>query len=112
MQEFPVPRQDAAARARRGSTHHTDFLRACKDGGAAPCSNFDYGGPLTEMVLLGCLAERAGVGKHVEWDAEKVEVTNLPELNRLGVGSWGSCGRQSGALAKIRPQPACGLSIY
>jgi hypothetical protein len=35
------------------------------------------------MVLLGCLAERAGVGKHVEWDAAKCEVTNLPELNRL-----------------------------
>ena len=35
------------------------------------------------MVLLGCLAERAGVGKQVEWDPDKVEVTNLPELNRL-----------------------------
>ena len=68
---------------KKGLTHYTDFLRTCKEGGAPPCSHFDYGGPLTEIVLLGCLAERAGVGKHVEWDAEKVEVTNLPELNRL-----------------------------
>ncbi|MGA2501265.1 MAG: Gfo/Idh/MocA family oxidoreductase, partial [Tepidisphaeraceae bacterium] len=69
-------------RVKKGLTHQTDFLRSCKDGKPAS-SNFDYSGPLTEMVLLGCLAERAGVGKHVEWDAEKVEVTNLPELNRM-----------------------------
>jgi len=35
------------------------------------------------MVLLGCLAERAGAGKYVGWDPEKVAVTNLPELNRI-----------------------------
>jgi hypothetical protein len=62
--------------------HHADFLRACRDGKPA-CSNFDYGGALSEMVLLGCLAERAGVGKKVEWDAAAVQVTNLPELNAL-----------------------------
>ena len=70
------------ARVKKGLTHQTDFLRSCKDGKPAS-SHFGYSGPLTEMVLLGCLAERAGVGKHVEWDAEKVEVANLPELNRL-----------------------------
>jgi len=69
-------------RVKKGLTHQTDFLRSCKDGKPAS-SSFDCSGPLTEMVLLGCLAERAGTGKHVEWDAEKVEVTNLPELNRM-----------------------------
>jgi predicted dehydrogenase len=79
---FPVPTK-TLPRVKKGLNHYTDFLRACKEGGAAPSSHFDYGGPLSEMVLLGCLAERAGLGKHVEWDAAKMEVTNLPELNRL-----------------------------
>jgi len=85
MKEFPPPEKTLprVAKPPKGlGKHYCDFLRACKDGKPAS-SNFDYSGPLTEMVLLGCLAERAGVGKHVEWDAEKVEVTNLPELNRL-----------------------------
>ena len=82
QQSFPVPPK-TLPRVKKGLTHYTDFLRACKEGGVPPCSHFDYGGPLTEIVLLGCLAERAGVGKHVEWDAEKAEVTNLPELNRF-----------------------------
>jgi predicted dehydrogenase len=82
QKSFPPPAK-TLPRVKKGLTHYTDFLRACKVGGTPPSSHFDYGGPLSEMVLLGCLAERAGVGKHVEWDAEKVEVTNLPELNSL-----------------------------
>ena len=35
------------------------------------------------MVLLGCLAIRAGVGQRVLWDPDAVKVTNLPELNKL-----------------------------
>jgi hypothetical protein len=64
-------------------THQADFLRACKEGGPAPSSHFDYSGPLSEMVLLGCLAIKAGAGKKVEWDAANMRCTNLPELNRL-----------------------------
>ncbi len=79
---FPVPPK-TLPRIKKGLTHYTDFFRACKEGGALPSSHFDYGGPLSEIVLLGCLAERAGVGKRVEWDAQKAEVSNLPELNRL-----------------------------
>ena len=40
--------------------------------------------PRAEHEALACvMAERAGVGKHVEWDAKAVKCTNLPELNRL-----------------------------
>jgi hypothetical protein len=35
------------------------------------------------MVLLGCLAMRAGLGKKVVWDSAAMKVTNLPELNRM-----------------------------
>ncbi len=57
QQAFPVPAK-TLPRVKKGLTHYTDFLRACKEGGQPPCSNFDYAGPLTEMVLLGCLAIR------------------------------------------------------
>ncbi|HOM15824.1 MAG TPA: hypothetical protein PLQ00_00760, partial [Thermoguttaceae bacterium] len=62
--------------------HVADFLRACKEG-YQPSSHFDVAGPLTEMVLLGCLAIKAGPGKKVVWDATKMECSNLPELNAL-----------------------------
>jgi len=58
--------------------HHKDWIRACKDGKPAS-SNFDYAGPLTEVVLLGNVAIRAG--RRIEWDGEKMECTNVPEAN-------------------------------
>ena len=60
--------------------HHQEWLDAIK-GGPAAMSNFDYAGRLTEMVLLGNVAIRAG--KKIEWDAEKMQVTNAPETNRF-----------------------------
>ena len=60
-----------------------DFLRACRDGGAPPCSNFpDVSGPYIEALLVGNLAMRAGVGKKIEWDGAAMKCTNLPELNQ------------------------------
>ena len=76
---FPVP--DKKLPRVRG-THQDDFLRACKDGQPS-CADFSYSGPLSEMVLLGCLAERVGPGKKVEWDAENITSPNHPELEPL-----------------------------
>ena len=42
--------------------------------------NFEYSGPLTETVLLGTVAHRAG--KKIEWDAENMKVTNVPDANK------------------------------
>ena len=51
--------------------------------GTTPVSNFpDSATPLTAFVLSALLAQRAGVGKKVEWDVEKMECTNMPELNQ------------------------------
>ncbi len=61
--------------------HHTDWINACKTGEAAS-SNFDYGGLLTEMVLLGVIAMRCS-GRKLLWDAEKMEFTNSKEANDL-----------------------------
>src|SRR5262249_2208381 len=40
-------------------------------------SNFDYSGMLTEAVLLGNVAMRAG--KKLEWDGPNLKATNCPE---------------------------------
>ena len=64
----------------RSRGHEREWLDACK-GGPAAMSNFDYSGPLTEFVLLGCLAMR--VGEPIEWDGPNMKVTNLPEANRF-----------------------------
>lgn len=45
-------------------------------------SNFLYAGRLTETILVGNLAVRAGEGERIEWDAKNLKSTNLPELNK------------------------------
>jgi predicted dehydrogenase len=60
--------------------HYEEWLAACR-GGVPAMSNFDYASRLTEMVLLGNVAIRAG--QRIEWDEDKMAVTNLPEANRF-----------------------------
>ena len=61
--------------------HHQDWIEACK-GGDPASSNFDYGGPLTEMVLLGTIAMRMKNEK-LFWNSEKMEFNNSKEANKL-----------------------------
>ena len=61
--------------------HHGDWIRACKDGEPAS-STFDYGGPMTEMALLGMIAIRVK-NQRLEWDAEKLEFKNNEAANAL-----------------------------
>jgi len=63
----------------RSPGHYEEWLQACK-GGPRPVSNFDYAGPLTEIVLVGVLALRAP-GKKLEWDSVNLKVKNVPELD-------------------------------
>ncbi len=60
--------------------HYDEWIAACK-GGPKAYSNFDESGPLTEMILLGNIALRAG--RRIEWDARKLKVTNDKEAHRL-----------------------------
>ena len=63
----------------RSKGHHEDWILACK--GAEPASsNFDYGGPLTEMVLLGVLAAR-NQNRKLIWDVKNMRVTNDKKAN-------------------------------
>src|SRR5436309_2642650 len=59
--------------------HHQEWLDACK-GGPQALSNFDYAGPMTEAVLLGNVALRAG--KKILWDSQALKVTDAPEAER------------------------------
>jgi predicted dehydrogenase len=78
-QDFPAPPK-TLPRAHGGPIE--DLFYACKNG-TTPCSNFpNSAGPLTAFALTGHLAQFAGVGRKLEWDVEKMECTNLPEVNR------------------------------
>jgi hypothetical protein len=46
-----------------------------------PKSNFTYGGPLVEAMLLGIVAMRAG--EKVKWDPKNLRVSNSPKANRF-----------------------------
>ncbi|HEY3320068.1 MAG TPA: Gfo/Idh/MocA family oxidoreductase [Planctomycetota bacterium] len=59
--------------------HEKDWVRACKDGKPSSC-NFEYAGPLAEMVLMGNLAVRYP-DRRLLWDGEKMEVTNDKDAN-------------------------------
>ena len=59
--------------------HRREWFEACKGRGEALC-NFDYGGPLTETVLLGNVAYR--VGEKLEWDAANLKFPNCPRADQ------------------------------
>jgi predicted dehydrogenase len=60
--------------------HHEDWLEAVKNNRPAG-SNFDYGGPLTELAQLGIIATKM-LGRKLEWDSENMRFTNCDEANQ------------------------------
>jgi hypothetical protein len=61
--------------------HYLQFVEACRGNGRTS-TPFDYSGPLTESVLLGCLATRFRK-RTLEWDAARLQVTNVKEANEF-----------------------------
>ncbi|AMW03807.1 Gfo/Idh/MocA family protein [Gemmatimonas phototrophica] len=62
-------------------SHEQNWIQASK-GEAKASSPFSVAAPLTETMLLGIAALRAGQGRKVLYDAEKVQFTNAPEANQ------------------------------
>jgi predicted dehydrogenase len=62
-----------------GSDHYLQFVEACR-GNGKPSTPFDYAGPLTESVLLGCLATRFP-DRTLDWDAADLIIRNVREAN-------------------------------
>jgi predicted dehydrogenase len=62
-----------------GEDHYLQFVEAVRGNGKTSAP-FDYAGPLTESVLLGCLATRFPKTK-LEWDAANLKLNNVKEAN-------------------------------
>jgi hypothetical protein len=76
MQEYQKPPKTLP----RSIGHRKEWIAACK-GGEPAGSNFDYAGPMTEMVLLGNIALR--FDKLLKWDGPNMQFTNAPEANQF-----------------------------
>lgn len=73
----------------RSPGHHEEWIEACKTGKPTG-TNFDFAGPLTEVVLLGNVALRAG--RPIEWDARAMRCISGPSddmyINREYRRGW------------------------
>ncbi len=61
----------------RSPGHHAEWIAGCKakDPSMAK-SNFDYAAPLTEIMLIGCIAAQVGSGTKITWDAKTLKTGN------------------------------------
>ena len=74
MKEYKLPPKTIP----RSPGHHEEWIKACK-GGKLPTANFNFSGPLTEVLLLGNIAIRTG--EKLLWDGANMKITNVPEAN-------------------------------
>lgn len=79
MQAFALPEATIPRIPEGISGHEMDWVRACKDGRPAS-ANFDYSGPLSEMVLMGNLAVRFPY-KRLLWDGLNMQISNDEAAN-------------------------------
>ena len=84
---FPLAREEAFLAKRPPATlprpkggHFEDWLRAIANNTEAS-AHFGYGAPLTEVVLLGVLAQRTG--RPIRWDAVSMRTLDTPEADLL-----------------------------
>lgn len=74
FKEYPISRVG-------GENHYLQFVEACRGNGKTS-TPFSYSGPLTESVLLGCLATRFPKTT-LEWDSANLKVVNVSEANKF-----------------------------
>ena len=72
--------KDAKLTKLPGADHYLQFVEAVRGNGKTSAP-FEYSGPLTETVLLGCLSTRFSK-KTLDWDADKMIVTNEKDANQ------------------------------
>ncbi|MEA3368543.1 MAG: Gfo/Idh/MocA family oxidoreductase, partial [Planctomycetota bacterium] len=65
----------------RVGNHHADFVRAVRERRHAGSDFALYGGPLTELALLGIIGLRMP-GRKLTWDARNMKFTDCPEANQ------------------------------
>tara|TARA_R110002049_G_scaffold4601_6_gene32863 strand:- start:43338 stop:44669 length:1332 start_codon:yes stop_codon:yes gene_type:complete len=69
-----IPRVDAV------NPNHAEWVHAIR-GEAKSLSNFAYAGRLTEVVLAGTVAHRAG--QSIDWDGPNMRATNCPAADKF-----------------------------
>jgi len=70
--------QPPTPRLPRSPGHYQEWVTACIEGKPEMCmSTFSYAGPLTETVVLGCVAMRART--KILWDGANMKITNDEE---------------------------------
>lgn len=77
MKEVGMP--SGSSYRNQGKGHFGNFVLACKGTGKA-MSNFEYAGPLSEMIVLGDIA-LMHPNRTLEWDAKNMQITNDEEAN-------------------------------
>jgi len=65
----------------KGQDHYRDWVDAMLEGRKS-CADFSHGGPLTEAVLVGAVADRVA-GQWLEWDRKALAFTNSAEATTL-----------------------------
>jgi hypothetical protein len=68
-----------------GKDRNDVWINSFKNNTQSPGS-FIYAGPVTETILLGAVALRAG--KKVEYDTANMKITNIPEANKFLVREY------------------------
>src|SRR4029079_10245367 len=72
---------DAKPEKLEGDNHYLQFVEAVRGNGKTSAP-FSYAGPLTEMVLLGCLATRVPK-TDLKWDTKALKFTNNDDANKF-----------------------------
>jgi len=65
----------------RVKEHHDDWLRAIREGRKAGSDFTSYGGPLTELAMLGVIAMKMP-GMKLAWNGMNARFTNCDEANK------------------------------
>jgi predicted dehydrogenase len=83
---FPEGLMDEAATVpqwlpRIEDSHEMNWVNACKGQGEATCP-FSYAAPLTEVMVLGMVAVRAGQGHKIYYDGPNMRITNDEAANK------------------------------
>jgi predicted dehydrogenase len=72
-----------------GGGHELDWIRACKENPESrveTSSNFNYSGPLNEVVVMGNLAVRLqDLKRKLLWDGENMKITNISDDDEIRV---------------------------
>jgi predicted dehydrogenase len=78
MKQYKLPEKKLP----RTKGHHRDFLDAIRNGTRAGSDFFAYGGPLTELAVLGVIGLKFP-GVKLSWDAAQMKFPNCPAADRF-----------------------------